>query len=69
MDNKLYKFAYHGNPVVAVPLFGDQPANARKSCSKKGERRSFGVTVDYRNTDAQKVFESYSPCIAKFLSL
>ena len=55
--------------MVAVPLFGDQPANARKSCSKKGERRSFGVTVDYRNTDAQKVFESYSPCIAKFLSL
>ena len=55
--------------MVAVPLFGDQPANARKSCSKEVDSCSFGVTVDYRNTDAQKVFETYSPGIATFLSL
>ena len=51
--NSLYESAYHGVPVVAVPLFGDQPANA-----KKVEHRGFGVSVDYRNIDAQKVFET-----------
>ena len=58
--NSLYEAAYHGVPVVAVPLFGDQPANA-----KKVERRGFGVAVDYRNTDARKVFETIDKVVTE----
>ena len=58
--NSLYESAYHGVPVVAVPLFGDQPANA-----KKAEHYGFGVTVDYRNTDAQEVYEAIHNVVTK----
>ena len=28
----IHEAAYHGTPVVAVPIFGDQPHNAAKVC-------------------------------------
>ena len=51
--NSVYESAYHGVPLVAFPLFGDQPANA-----KKVEHFGFGVTVNYDSSDAQKMFEA-----------
>ncbi|DBA99101.1 TPA: hypothetical protein ACH3X1_014235 [Trebouxia sp. C0004] len=39
--NSLYEAAYHGKPIVSVPLIVDQPANAAKA-----EYHGFGLTVD-----------------------
>ncbi|KAL0043684.1 hypothetical protein WJX82_007403 [Trebouxia sp. C0006] len=39
--NSLHEAAYHGKPIVSVPLIVDQPANAAK-----GEYHGFGLTVD-----------------------
>ena len=58
--------------MVPVPLFGDQPTKERAALSIVDyalRSRGFDVTVDYRNTNAQKVFETYSAGIATFLSL
>ena len=51
--NSLYESTYHGVPVVAFPLFGDQPANARKA-----EHFGLGLAVDYKSTNAQQMFET-----------
>ena len=51
--NSLYEAAYHGVPVVAFPLFGDQPVNA-----KKAEHFGLGLTVDFESTNAQQMFET-----------
>ena len=51
--NSLYESAYHGVPVVAVPLFADQFPNA-----KKAEQFGFGISVDHETMDAQQLFEA-----------
>ena len=51
--NSLYEAAYHGVPVVAFPLFLDQHANA-----KKVEHLGLGLSVDFKSTDAQQMFET-----------
>ena len=51
--HSLYESAYHGVPVVAVPLFGDQFFNA-----KKAEYFGMGIVVDHQSMDAQQLFEA-----------
>ena len=51
--NSLYESAYHGVPVVAVPLFADQIPNA-----KKAEQFGLGIAVDHETVDAQQLFET-----------
>ena len=50
--NSLYESAYHGVPLLAFPLFGDQYDNA-----KKAERVGFGLAVDYKTSNAQELYE------------
>ena len=50
--NSLYESAYHGVPVVAFPLFGDQHSNA-----KKMEHFGLGLAVDYQNTNVEQLHE------------
>ena len=49
----MYESAYHGVPVVAVPLFGDQFANAQKV-----EQFGLGIAVNHETVDAQQFFET-----------
>ena len=58
--NSLYESAYHGVPVVAVPLFADQFHNA-----KKAEHFGFGIAVDYQNMNAQQLFEAIENVVNK----
>ena len=51
--NSLYESAYHGCPVVAVPLVADQFPNA-----KKAEQFGLGIAVDHETVDAQQLFEA-----------
>ena len=51
--NSLYESAYHGVPLVAVPLFGDQQSNA-----KKAEHVGLGLAVDYKTSNVQQLFET-----------
>ena len=51
--NSLYESAYHGVPVVAVPLFSDQFSNA-----KKAEQFGLGIAVDHETVDAEQLFET-----------
>ena len=51
--NSLYESAYHGVPVVAVPLFGDQHTNAAKA-----EHVGLGLVVDYKISSPQQLFET-----------
>ena len=51
--HSIYESAYHGVPVVAVPLFGDQFYNA-----KKAEYFELGIVVDYQNMNAQQLVEA-----------
>ncbi|XP_066016029.1 UDP-glucuronosyltransferase 1-2-like [Pocillopora verrucosa] len=47
--SSLYESAYHGVPVVAVPLFADQFFNARKV-----EHFGLGMTVDHKTATAEE---------------
>ena len=51
--NSVYESAYHGVPVVAVPLFADQFPNA-----KRVEQFGLGVAVDHKSVTAQELFEA-----------
>ena len=51
--HSLYESAYHGVPVVAVPLFGDQPSKA-----KKVERFGLGIAVDHQTLNAEQLLET-----------
>ena len=52
-QHSLYESAYHGVPVVAIPLFGDQPSNA-----KKVEYFGLGIAVDHQTVNAQQLVEA-----------
>jgi len=51
--HSLYESAYHGVPVVAIPLFGDQLFNA-----KKVEYFGLGIAVDHQTVNAQQLQEA-----------
>ena len=51
--HSIYESAYHGVPVVAVPLFADQFYNA-----KKAEYFGLGIVVDHQNMNAQQLVEA-----------
>lgn len=58
--NSLYESAYHGVPVVAFPLGGDQDSNA-----KKAEHFGLGLIVDHKNCSAQQLFETIEKVIGE----
>ena len=49
----LYESAYHGVPVVAVPLYADQFSNA-----KRAEHFGLGTAVNHETMDAKELFET-----------
>ena len=51
--NSLYESAYHGVPVVAVPLISDQFINA-----KKAEQFRLGIAVNYETMDAEQLIRT-----------
>ena len=58
--NSLYESAYHGVPVVAVPLFADQFTNA-----KKAEQFGLGIAVDYTSMNDQELYETIQRVITE----
>ena len=58
--NSLYESAYHGVPVVAVPLYADQYPNA-----KKAELFGLGIAVDHETVDAQQLFETIERVVSE----
>ena len=58
--NSLYESAYHGVPIVAFPLFGDQQANA-----KKAKHFGLGLIVNHRSVTAQQLFETIELVISE----
>ncbi|KAL9957655.1 hypothetical protein ACROYT_G034578 [Oculina patagonica] len=52
-QNSFYESPYHGVPVVACPLFGDQLSNA-----KKVEHFGLGLAVHFKTSNAQQLFET-----------
>ena len=58
--NSVYESAYHGVPIVAFPLFADQPVNA-----KKVEHNGYGLTVDYETGNAQQMTETIELVISE----
>ena len=51
--NSHYESAYHGVPVVAVPLFLDQFSNARKA-----EYFGIATVLDHKTMDAEELFKA-----------
>ena len=58
--NSLYESAYHGVPLLAVPLFGDQQSNA-----KKVKHIGLGLAVDYKSINSQQLFETIERVISE----
>ena len=51
--NGVWEAVYHGVPVVAVPLFGDQYDNAQRIVS-----RGMGVKVDISTLTSDKLVDA-----------
>ena len=58
--NSLYESTYHGVPVVAFPLFGDQHSNAKKIV-----HLGLGLSVHHRTTNVHQVVETIETVIAE----
>ncbi|XP_022798827.1 LOW QUALITY PROTEIN: UDP-glucuronosyltransferase 2C1-like [Stylophora pistillata] len=58
--NSLYESAYHGVPVVAFPLGGDQDSNA-----KKAEHLGLGLSVDHKKCSAQQLFKTIETVVGE----
>ncbi|KAJ7389215.1 UDP-glucuronosyltransferase 1-1 [Desmophyllum pertusum] len=58
--NSLYESAYHGVPLVAFPLYGDQHSNAMKA-----QHVGLGLAVDYKSSNAQQLFETIERVISE----
>ena len=58
--NSLYESAYHGVPVVAFPLFGDQYSNAKKIV-----HLGLGLSVRHRTTSVQQVVETIETVVSE----
>ena len=58
--NSLCESAYHGVPLVAFPLFGDQQVNA-----KKVDHIGLGLAVDYTSTNANQLSETIETVISE----
>jgi glucuronosyltransferase len=51
--NSLYETLYRGVPVVALPLFGDQPDNAALIVE-----RGLGLKLDYKSLTADDLYNT-----------
>ena len=58
--NSLYESTYHGVPVVAFPLFGDQHSNAKKIV-----HLGLGLSVHHRTTNVHQVVETIETVITE----
>ena len=58
--NSLYESAYHGVPLVAFPLYGDQQSNA-----KKAQHFGLGLAVNFKTSNAQHLFETIKRVISE----
>ena len=58
--NSLYESTFHGVPVVAFPLFGDQHSNAKKIV-----HLGLGLSVHHRTTSVHQVVETIETVIAE----
>ena len=58
--HSLYESAYHGVPVVAVPLCGDQFSNA-----KKAEYFGLGIVVDHQSMNNQQLLEAIQRVVSE----
>lgn len=58
--NSLYESAYHGVPLVAFPLYGDQQGNA-----KKAEHFGLGLAVHHKTSNTQELFETIERVISE----
>ena len=58
--NSLYESAYHGVPVVAFPLFGDQHSNAKKIV-----HLGLGLSVHHRTTSVQQVVKTIETVVSE----
>ena len=63
--NGQYEALYHAVPVVAVPIFGDQPYNAERMRVK-----GFAEVLDLRDSTADEMVETIMQvCTFKYLLL
>eukprot|EP00058_Branchiostoma_floridae_P017218 XP_002602706.1 hypothetical protein BRAFLDRAFT_210309 [Branchiostoma floridae] len=49
----MYEALHHGVPMVCLPLFGDQPANAARVVA-----RGLGVTLDFSTVTADQLYQA-----------
>ena len=59
-QHSLYESAYHGVPLVAFPLYGDQQSNA-----KKAQHFGLGLAVNFKTSNAQHLFETIERVISE----
>ncbi|XP_066286571.1 UDP-glucuronosyltransferase 2C1-like [Branchiostoma lanceolatum] len=52
-SNGMYEALYHGVPMVCLPLFGDQPANAARVVA-----RGLGVRLDFSTVTAEQLYQA-----------
>ena len=53
--NSMYEAAYHGVPVVAFPIWSDQPVNARQIV-----RAGMGLWVDINSVTGDELYKAVS---------